>query len=542
MKSDIEIAQAAKMKPIEAIAKEAGFKPEEVELHGKYKAKIKLSVEKRLKGKKQGKLILVTTMTPTKCGEGKTTITIGLGQALRKIKKKSFICIREPSLGPVMGLKGGAAGGGYSQVLPMDEINLHFIGDMHYITAAHNLLAALVDNHIYQGNELGIDPGSIVWNRCMDMNDRALRKITIDNGEYQRVSSFDITAASEVMAVVCLSMTLDEMKKRLGEIIVGYTYSGEPVTADDLKAQGAMTLLLKEALQPNLVQTIEGGPAFVHGGPFANIAHGCNTLIATKVALGMADYVVTEAGFGADLGAEKFFDIKCRQGELTPNAVVIVVTTKALKHQGEKEQSLAKGFDNLKKHCESITLFGIPFVVAINKTTSDTKEEIAAIEKWCHEHKIPVEVVDVWERGGIGGVGLAKKVVELCNKPSHFKPLYQLDLLIKEKIKTIAQKIYGAKDVVFAQEAEDKIAEIEEIGYGHLPICMAKTNFSLTDDPNLLGRPKDFTITVRDLKVQAGAGFIVAYTGKIMTMPGLPKHPAAENMDITEDGKIVGLF
>jgi formate--tetrahydrofolate ligase len=551
MKSDIEIAQAAKLQPIEKIAKEAGFEPEEVELHGKYKAKINLSVKKRLKKNKTGKLILVTAMTPTPYGEGKTTITIGLGQALRKLGKKSFICIREPSLGPVMGMKGGAAGGGYSQVLPMDEINLHFVGDMHYITAAHNLLASLIDNHIFQGNELGIDYRNVVWPRCMDMNDRALRKIVLDCGEYVRETRFDITAASEVMAIMCLSMSLEEMKERLGEVIVAYTESGNPVTASDLKAEGAMTLLMKEALSPNLVQTIEGAPAFVHGGPFANIAHGCSSLVATKIALQISDYVVTEAGFGSDLGAEKFFDIKCRQGELTPSAVVLVVTTKALKHQGgvpneeisyRDEKALVKGLANLKKHIENLKLFGVPVVIAINKTSMDVKEEIALIKEWCEKHGVPVEVAEVWAKGGEGGKTLGRKVLSLCQKKNNFKSLYPLDLPIKQKIELVAAKVYGADGVDFSAEAEASIKQIEDMELAHLPVCVAKTQLSLSDDPKKLGAPKDFRVTVRDLKVQAGAGFIVAYTGKIMTMPGLPKHPAAENMDITEEGKIVGLF
>jgi len=551
MLTDIEIAQKAKLKPIDDIAKDAGILKKELEPHGNYKAKIRLSVFKRLAKKKDGKLILVTTTTPTSKGEGKTTTTIGLAQALAKIGKKAFVAIREPSLGPVMGVKGGAAGGGYSQVLPMEDINLHFTGDIGGITSAHNLLSAMLDNHIYRGNSLGIEPNRIVLKRVMDMNDRALRNITLNSGEVKRESGFDITASSEVMAVMCLSENLEDMKERLSKIIVGFSYKWKPVTAGMLKAHGAMTLIMKDAIKPNLVQTIEGVPAFVHGGPFANIAHGCNSLVATKMALKLSDYVVTEAGFGTDLGAEKFFNIKCRVGELNPAAVVMVVTPRALKRQGgvekadlkkENVSAIEKGFPNLEKHVESIKLFGVPLVVAINKGEGDTGAEISTIVEECNKLDIPCVVSEVWEKGGRGGVELAKKVVELSGKKSKLQLLYKVDESIKEKLEKIATKIYGAEGVEFTSEADRDLREIEQLKLDKLPICVAKTQSSLSDDPKKLGRPKGFKITVKRLRVSAGAGFIVAYTGDIVTMPGLPKEPAAEKMDITEDGTITGLF
>lgn len=551
MEKDIEIAQKAKPRLIKEIAKKAGFLPGEVELHGDYKAKIMLSAFKRLENKKDGKLILVTTTTPTPAGEGKTTVTIGLAEAFSKTGKKAFACIREPSLGPVMGQKGGAAGGGYSQVLPMDEINLHFVGDMHVITSAHNLLASMVDNHIYYGNALDIDPQRITWRRVMDMNDRALRDIQISIGSVIRQSGFDITAASEVMAIMCLSETLEGMKKNLGKIIIGYNQKGFPVIASQIKAEGAMALLMKEALRPNLVQTIEGTPAFVHGGPFANIAHGCSSIVATKIALKVADYVVTEAGFGTDLGAEKFFDIKCRVGAIKPSAVVLVASTKAMRYQGgaEKERmheknitALQKGLENLGKHIENIKFFNLPFVVAVNRTEGDTPEEIGMIFDYCKGEGIPVEIADVWEKGGKGGINLAKKLIQLIKKPAKHKYLYSLDDTIEQKIQKVAALMYGAEGVEYSEAAKDDIALINRIGLAKLPVCIAKTQSSLSDNPLLKGRPKGFKIKVRGLKPQAGAGFIVVYTGKIVTMPGLPQKPAAENMDINEKGKIKGLF
>ena len=551
MLTDIEIAQKAKLKPIEQIARKAGFLSSEIELYGKDKAKINLSAMKRLSKKKNGKLILVTTITPTPWGEGKTTTTIGLGQALAKIGKKAFICIREPSLGPVMGLKGGAAGGGYSQVLPMEDINLHFTGDIHMVTAAHNLLSAMVDNHIFQGNELKLDPARIVWRRCMDMNDRALRSVKISYKDITRTDGFDITAASEVMAILSLSKNLTDMKTRLGEIIVGYSVDGMPVTAKDLNASGAMALLLKEAIKPNLVQTIEGVPAFIHGGPFANIAHGCNSIVATQLALKASNYVVTEAGFGADLGAEKFFDIKCRYAGLAPDLVIVTLTCRALKRQGgiEKEnlsknnvRALKNGLPNLKRHIKSLELFGVPILVSVNLRTEDSKEELKAVLEYCKGLGIEAVVSDLWGRGGAGGVILAKKAVEIVKKQSKFRYLYELNLSVRAKIETIAKKIYGADAVEFADEALQGLVEIEKSKYSRFPICMAKTQYSLSDDPHLLGAPKGFNITVRQVKISAGAGFIVAMTGDILTMPGLPKHPAAEKMDISENGKIKGLF
>ena len=551
MLTDIEIAQKAKLKPIEQIARKAGFLSSEIELYGKDKAKISLRSLKRLSKKKNGKLILVTTITPTPWGEGKTTTTIGLGQALAKIGKKAFICIREPSLGPVMGLKGGAAGGGYSQVLPMEDINLHFTGDIHMVTAAHNLLSAMVDNHIFHGNELKLDPGRIVWRRCMDMNDRALRSVKISYKDITRTDGFDITAASEVMAILSLSKNLTDMKARLGEIIVGYSVDGMPVTAKDLNASGAMALLLKEAIKPNLVQTIEGVPAFIHGGPFANIAHGCNSIVATQLALKASNYVVTEAGFGADLGAEKFFDIKCRYAGLVPDLVIVTLTCRALKRQGgiEKEnlsknnvRALKNGLPNLKRHINSLELFGVPILVSVNLRTEDSKEELNAVLEYCKGLGIEAVVSDLWGKGGAGGVNLAKKAAGIVKKQSKFRYLYDLNLSVRSKIETIAKKMYGADRVEFTNESLEELVSIEKSKYSRFPVCMAKTQYSLSDDPRLLGAPKGFNITVRQVKISAGAGFIVAMTGDIMTMPGLPKHPAAEKMDISESGKIIGLF
>lgn len=551
MLTDIEIAQKAKLKPIQEIARKAGFLASEVEVYGKDKAKINLSAMKRLSKKKNGKLILVTTITPTPWGEGKTTTTIGLAQALAKIGKKAFVCIREPSLGPVMGVKGGAAGGGYSQVLPMDDINLHFTGDIHMVTAAHNLLSALLDNHIYHGNDLKIDLNRILWRRCMDMNDRALRKVTLTYKNVTRTDGFDITAASEVMAVLCLSKNLTDMKERLGKMIVAYSQDSVPITAKDIKAAGAMALLLKEAIKPNLVQTIEGVPAFIHGGPFANIAHGCNSIVATQLALKASDYVVTEAGFGADLGAEKFFDIKCRQAGLKPDLVIITLTCRALKRQGgvAKEElaknnvaAVKKGLPNLKRHVESLKLFGLPIIVSVNLRTEDSKEELSAVIEYCKNLEIDAVVSDLWGKGGAGGVNLAKMAVEAAKRTPKFRYLYGLNAPVKEKIELIAEKIYGAGGVNFTEDALRDLVDIEKGGCSMLPICMAKTQFSLSDNPELLGAPKGFKITVNRLKISAGAGFIVAFTGDILTMPGLPKHPAAENMDISESGKIKGLF
>ena len=521
MKTAIEIAQRVKIKPIDEIAKKAGLLLKELEYHGRDKAKVHLDALRRLGKKKDGKLVLVTTMSPTPQGEGKTTTTVGLTEALRRLGEKAMVCIREPSLGPVMGMKGGAAGGGYSQVIPMDDINLHLTGDMHMITSAHNLLAAMVYNHLFQGNQRQIDEERIVWRRVMDMNDRALR------------GTFDITASSEVMAIVCLSKNVTDMKQRLAKIIVAYDKQGKPVRASDLKAQGAMALLMWHAIKPNLVQTMEGGPAFVHGGPFANIAHGCNTLIATKLALKLADYVVTEAGFGSELGAEKFFNIKCRVGELKPSAVVLVVTKQAIDRHG---------YENVAKHVENINLFGVPLVIAINKKINDSKEELSGIKAECEKFGVEAVVSEVFEKGGSGGKELANAVKKLCGQRSDFKPLYELNESIKDKIEKIATKIYGADGVNWTEKALMDIEMLNNIGMGETPVCVAKTQYSLSDDPKVYGRPRGFKITVREIKPSAGAGFVVAYTGDILTMPGLPKHPAAENMDITEEGKIVGLF
>ena len=557
IKTDIEIAQEVEMKPIQEVASSIGISDDRLELYGKYKAKVDYNILKDKQNEPDGKLILVTAINPTAAGEGKTTVTVGLGDALNQLGKKVMIALREPSMGPVFGVKGGAAGGGYAQVVPMEDINLHFTGDMHAISAANNLLAAMLDNHIYQGNQLNIDVRRITWKRVVDMNDRQLRGIV--NGLTGRVNGvpredgFDITVASEVMAILCLASDIDDLKERLGRIVVGYTYDEQPVTAKDLKANGAMAALLKDALKPNLVQTLEHTPAFVHGGPFANIAHGCNSLMATKMALKLADYVVTEAGFGADLGAEKFLDIKCRIGGLTPSAVVIVASIRALKNHGgvakdklgeENLEALKNGMPNLIKHIENITQnFGLPAVVAINRFPTDTEAEIKLVEELCQQQGVNVALTEVWAKGGAGGVELGKEVLRLIDEgKNEFKFTYGDSLSIREKIETIAKKVYGADGVDFVGTAGKEIDKIEEMGFGNLPICMAKTQYSLSDDPTKLGRPSGFRISVRNVKVSAGAGFVVALTGTIMTMPGLPKVPAAERIDVDSTGKISGLF
>ncbi|GAA0863368.1 formate--tetrahydrofolate ligase [Paraclostridium tenue] len=556
-KSDIEIAQEAKPQDIREIAKKLGLSDDEVELYGKYKAKVDYNLLKKDNKKKKAKLILTTAINPTPAGEGKTTTTIGVADAFAKLDKNVLVALREPSLGPVFGIKGGAAGGGYAQVIPMEDINLHFTGDFHAIGAANNLLAAMLDNHIHQGNNLGIDPRRITWRRCVDMNDRQLRNITDGLGGkahgVPREDGFDITVASEIMAAFCLANDIIDLKERLGNIIVGYTYNGDPVTARDLKANGAMAALLKDALKPNLVQTLEGTPSFVHGGPFANIAHGCNSVIATKMAMHFADYVITEAGFGADLGAEKFLDIKCRMADLKPDAVIIVATVRALKYNGgvAKDQlneenlgALEAGIPNLLKHVENITkVYGLPAVVAINRFPLDTEAELKLVEEKCKELGVNVALSEVWAKGGEGGIEVAKEVMRLIDEEeNNFKFCYEDDLSIKEKIEAIAKKIYGADGVDFTQAAEKEIQNLEKLGFSKLPICMAKTQYSLTDDQTKLGRPTGFRITVRQLTVSAGAGFIVALTGDIMKMPGLPKVPAAERIDVDENGVISGLF
>lgn len=556
IKTDIQIAQETEMMNIQEIAAAAGIEPEYTELYSNYKAKIDYNILEGKKDREDGKVILVTAISPTPAGEGKTTTTVGLADALRKIDRNALVAMREPSLGPVFGIKGGAAGGGYAQVVPMEDINLHFTGDMHAIGAANNLLAAMLDNHIQQGNELNIDPRRITWKRCVDMNDRQLRFITDGLGGKAngtpREDGFDITVASEIMAILCLSKNISDLKERVSKIIVGYTFNDEPVTAGQLKAQGAMAALLKDALKPNLVQTLEHTPAFVHGGPFANIAHGCNSVMATRMAMKMADYVVTEAGFGADLGAEKFLDIKCRMADIKPSAVVVVATVRALKHHGgvakadlgqENLEALEKGLPNLLQHVENITkVFGLPAVVAINRFPTDTEAELALVEEKCRELGVNVALSEVWGKGGEGGIALAEEVVRLCEEPNDFRFSYDLELSIEEKIKAIAQKIYRADDVIITPPAMKQLRHLEQLGFGDLPICMAKTQYSFSDDQNLLGAPRGFTMTVRNLKVSAGAGFIVALTGNIMTMPGLPKRPAAENIDVDETGKITGLF
>lgn len=553
--SDIEIAQQATLKPIVDVANELGITNEELEPYGRYKAKLNDSLADRLKDKPDGKLILVTAINPTPAGEGKTTVTAGLGEAMAKIGKNAVIALREPSLGPVFGIKGGAAGGGYAQVLPMEDINLHFTGDMHAITAANNLLCAMLDNHIQQGNELGIDPRQILFKRCLDMNDRELRFIVAGLGGringVPREDSFQITVASEVMAILCLANDITDLKKRLGNILVAYKYDGSPVYAKDLKANGAMTALLKDAIKPNLVQTLEGTPAVMHGGPFANIAHGCNSVRATKLALKLGDYCITEAGFGSDLGAEKFLDIKCRYVGIKPNAVVLVATCRALKYNGgvpkasvgePNLEALEKGIVNLGVHIDNMRKYGVPVVVAINKFITDSEEELEFIRQYCYNKGADFATAEMFAKGGEGGKDLAEKVVKACDKESSFNTLYNLDLTIKEKVKKIANEIYRADDVIFTAQAEKALAKIVELGGDSLPVCVAKTQYSLSDNPALLGAPTGHTITVRDLKLSNGAGFVVVYTGDIMTMPGLPKVPAAERIDVDENGVISGLF
>ena len=556
MKSDIEIALEAELQPIQEVAKTLGISEEDLELYGKYKAKLSDELWEKRKGQLDGRLVLVTAINPTPAGEGKTTTTVGLGQAMQKIGKRSVIALREPSLGPCFGIKGGAAGGGYAQVVPMDELNLHFTGDFHAITSANNLLAAMLDNHIQQGNKLRIDTKQIVWKRCVDMNDRVLRNITVGLGRkadgVTREDHFIITVASEIMAILCLAENLQDLKERLGRIIVAYNFDGEPVTARQLHAVGAMAALLKEALKPNLIQTLEHTPAVVHGGPFANIAHGCNSLRATKTALKLADYTITEAGFGADLGAEKFFDIKCRIGCFKPDAVVLVATVRALKYNGgvaradlgkENLEALERGIANLEKHIENIAKYDVPCVVTLNQFTTDTEEELAFVRTFCEERGCEFALSQVWEKGGEGGIELANKVVETVEKKeSHFKCLYEDSLSLKEKMETVAKEIYGAGNVVYDKAVEKEIARLERLGFGNMPVCMAKNQYSLSDDPSLLGRPEGFTIHIRDVYVSAGAGFVVAITGTVMTMPGLPEIPAAERIDVDDSGRITGLF
>ena len=556
MKSDIEIAQEAELVHIKEVAEKLGINEDELEFYGKYKAKISDELWESVKDREDGKLVLVTAINPTPAGEGKTTTSIGLGEAMALLGKKAVLALREPSLGPCFGIKGGAAGGGYAQVVPMEDLNLHFTGDFHAITSANNLLAALLDNHIQQGNQLGIDPRQVVWKRCMDMNDRALRNIVIGLGSKMdgmvREDHFIITVASEIMAVLCLADNMEDLKRRLGRIIVAYSFDGTPITADDLHATGSMAALLKDAIKPNLIQTLEHNPAIVHGGPFANIAHGCNSVRATKTALKLGDIAITEAGFGADLGAEKFFDIKFRKAGLKPDAVVLVATIRALKYNGgvpkadlakEDLESLKKGIVNLEKHIENLQKFGVPVVVTLNSFVTDTKEEIAFVENFCKERNCEFALSEVWEKGGEGGIELAKKVLDtLDHKEAHFKPLYEDEMSLMDKIKTIATEIYGADDVTYSKAALKELKHIEEMGMGNFPVCMAKTQYSLSDDASKLGRPTGFTVNVREVYVSAGAGFVVAITGSIMTMPGLPKVPAANNIDVTNDGVITGLF
>ncbi len=555
MLSDIEIAQKAEMKPIVEIGASLGIPQEDLENYGPYKAKVSLKLTKELEKKPMGHLILVTAISPTPAGEGKTTTTVGLGQALALLGKKTMICLREPSLGPCMGIKGGAAGGGYSQVVPMEDINLHFTGDLHAITAAHNLLAAMVDNHIQQGNVLNIDPRRVTWNRVMDMNDRVLRQIVVGLGGHAngvpREGSFDITVASEIMAILCLASSIRDMKERFARIIVGYTYDNKPVTAGDIHAEGAMAALMKDALKPNLVQTLEHVPAFIHGGPFANIAHGCNSILATKTALHLADYVVTEAGFGADLGAEKFLDIKCRFAGLKPDAAVLVATIRALKMNGGKAknelsesdpESVKRGLPNLLRHISNLKKYGLPIVVALNMFPTDTAEEKKVIEDACAEIGIPVAESNVFAEGGKGGLELGEKLLKAMETDSNYKPLYELEHTLKEKIETIAKEIYGAANVQYDTAAEKELKHIEEMGFGNVPVCIAKTPVSFSDDPSKLGAPEGFTLHVREVRISAGAGFVVVLTGKVMTMPGLPKRPAAEKIDVDDDGNITGLF
>lgn len=556
MKTDIQIAQEAVLEPIVRVAEKLQIAEEDLELYGKYKAKISDEYLAKLADRPDGKLILVTAINPTPAGEGKTTVSVGLGQALGKLKKKAVTVLREPSLGPCFGIKGGAAGGGYSQVVPMEELNLHFTGDFHAITSANNLLAAILDNHIQQGNELKIDTRAVVWKRCLDMNDRVLRNVVVGLGAKTdgtvREDHFVITVASEIMAILCLAADIKDLKERLGRVVVAYNDQGMPVTAADLNAVGAMAALLKDAMKPNLIQTLEHTPVLVHGGPFANIAHGCNSVRATKAALKMADYVVTEAGFGADLGAEKFFDIKCRKAGIRPDAVVLVATVRALKYNGgikkedlsdENLDALQKGIVNLEKHIENLQKYGVPIVVTLNSFVTDTEAEVSFVEKFCKEKGCEFALARVWEKGGEGGIELAQKVLEtLANKKSNFKFLYEDNISLKEKIETVAREIYGADKVVYASGASKQIQQLEELGFGKLPVCIAKTQYSLSDDPTLLGRPENFDISVREVYVSAGAGFVVVLTGAVMTMPGLPKKPAAYSIDVNDDGMITGLF
>ena len=556
MKTDIQIAQEATMEPIKHVAASIGIGEDDLEFYGKYKAKLSAELWDKIKDRPNGKLVLVTAINPTTAGEGKTTVTVGLGQAMAKIGQKAMIALREPSLGPCFGIKGGAAGGGYAQVVPMEDLNLHFTGDFHAITSANNLLAALLDNHIQQGNQLGIDPRQVVWKRCEDMNDRVLRNIVVGLGNKMdgmvREDHFVITVASEIMAILCLADNLSDLKRRLGKIIVAYSFDGKPVTADDLQATGAMAALLKDAIKPNMIQTLEHTPALVHGGPFANIAHGCNSVQATKMALKMSDITITEAGFGADLGAEKFMDIKCRMSGLKPDAVVLVATIRALKYNGgvpknelneENLEALKKGIVNLEKHIENLQKFGVPVVVTLNAFSADTEAEKGFVKEFCEERGCEFAIADVWARGGEGGEELARKVLNtLETKESQFHPLYPDDLPLKDKIETVAREIYGADGVDYDKAALKQLAKIEELGFKNVPVCMAKTQYSLSDDQTLLGRPEGFRIHVREVYVSAGAGFVVVLTGAVMTMPGLPKVPAANHIDVTDDGKITGLF
>lgn len=556
MKTDIQIAQEAEMLHIREVAAKVGIEEEDLEFYGKYKAKLSDELMERVKDRPDGKLVLVTAINPTPAGEGKTTITVGLGEAMAKLGKKALIALREPSLGPCFGIKGGAAGGGYAQVVPMDDLNLHFTGDFHAITSANNLLAAMLDNHIQQGNKLNIDPKQIVWKRCVDMNDRVLRNITVGLGRkvdgVTREDHFIITVASEIMAILCLADNMKDLKERLGRIIVAYTYEGKPVTAKEIKAVGAMAALLKDAIRPNMIQTLENTPALVHGGPFANIAHGCNSVRATKTALKLADYTITEAGFGADLGAEKFLDIKCRMADLKPDAVVLVATVRALKYNGgvkkedlseENLDALKAGIVNLEKHIENIAKFGVPCVVTLNEFVTDSEAELAYVKEFCEARGCEFALSKVWEKGGEGGIELAQKVIDTIeNKESNFHYLYENELSIVEKIETIAKEIYGAGEVIIEPAAKQQIARIESLGFGSMPVCMAKNQYSLSDDKTILGRPEGFPIHIRDVYVSAGAGFVVAITGTIMTMPGLPKVPAAEGIDVNDDGQITGLF
>lgn len=556
MKTDIEIAQESALEPITKVAGQLGIAEDDLELYGRYKAKLSNEYIKSMEDHPNGKLILVTAINPTPAGEGKTTTSVGLGEAFGRLGKKAVLALREPSLGPCFGIKGGAAGGGYAQVVPMEDLNLHFTGDFHAITSANNLLAALLDNHIQQGNELGIDTRQVVWKRCLDMNDRVLRNVVVGLGNKMdgvvREDHFVITVASEIMAVLCLAQDMDDLKERLGRMVVAYNFAGQPVTAKDLKAVGAMAALLKDALKPNLIQTLEHTPALVHGGPFANIAHGCNSVIATRTALKMADYCITEAGFGADLGAEKFFDIKCRMAGLKPDAVVLVATIRALKYNGgvpkaelsrENLEALQKGIVNLEKHIENLHKYGVPVVVTLNAFATDTNAEKAFVQNFCEEHKCEFALSEVWEKGGEGGIALAEKVLKtLEEKTSDFHVLYEENQPVKAKIETISKEIYGAGSVSYTAAVNKQIQRLEELGFGNLPICMAKNQYSLSDDPNLLGRPTGFTMNIRDVYVSAGAGFIVVLTGTVMTMPGLPKQPAAFNVDVNKDGVITGLF